>query len=89
MATHRELMPTCADWLDELRSAFGSESINDSIRAGMRGKPTFYAAEGGHELGSRETLDPGLNAHVFDAASLDDIAALVDAKKAQQSRSIG
>lgn len=48
----RETMPTVAGWIDGLREAFGTDQINASIRAGMEGQPTFFAAEGGAEVGT-------------------------------------
>lgn len=50
----REAMPQTAAWIDQLREAFGSEHINSQIRKGLRGEPTFYSKENGHEIG---TLD--------------------------------
>lgn len=46
-------MPTVAAWIDELREAFGADSVNASIKAGMAGKPMFWASEGGQEVGVR------------------------------------
>lgn len=49
----RQAMPTVAQWIDDLREEFGAESIDESIRAGMRGEPNqFHATEGGHEIGT-------------------------------------
>lgn len=49
----RLAMPTVARWIDDLRSAWGAEQIDQAIRAGMNGQPTFYAAENGQQIGSR------------------------------------
>lgn len=49
----RETMPETAAWIDALREAFGADSINDSIRRGLKGEPTFWASEGGTEIGTR------------------------------------
>jgi hypothetical protein len=49
----REDMPTVAAWVDDLRAAFGADYMNGAIRAGLRGGRTFWAAEGGHEIGTR------------------------------------
>lgn len=49
----RQTMPTVAAWIDELRDAFGTDMVNDAIRAGMDGQPTFFARENGHEVGTR------------------------------------
>ena len=48
----RTEMPNTAAFIDALRDAFGADMINDQIRKGMRGEPTFYANENGHELGT-------------------------------------
>lgn len=48
----RQTMPTVAAWVDELREAFGADSINAAIRNGVAGGAAFYATEGGHTIGS-------------------------------------
>jgi hypothetical protein len=49
----RQAMPLTAAWIDQLREAFGTESINNSIRLGMQGFPDwFHATEGEHEVGT-------------------------------------
>lgn len=48
----REHMPTVASIVDELRAAFGKESIDKVIRAGMKGQPVFFASENGHTIGT-------------------------------------
>lgn len=54
----RELMPSVAAFIDEMREAFGKEHIDGQIRKGMNGaKNTFYATENGHEIGTKFT-DP-------------------------------
>lgn len=45
-------MPQTAAFIDALREAFGVEHINQQIRKGLSGEPTFYACENGHELGT-------------------------------------
>ena len=35
----RAEMPTVAGWIDDLRAAFGAETINAAIRAGSTGSP--------------------------------------------------
>ena len=41
----REAMPRTAALVDELRRALGVEWADRLVRAGMQGKPAFYAAE--------------------------------------------
>lgn len=54
----RLAMPTVARWIDDLRAAWGTEQIDQAIRAGMNGQPTFYAAENGQQIGSRPSPAP-------------------------------
>ncbi|NHZ84184.1 hypothetical protein F2P44_33800 [Massilia sp. CCM 8695] len=48
----REQMPMVAEFIDDLRSAFGADYIDSILREGMRGKPVFYATENGHTVGT-------------------------------------
>ena len=60
MSSMRDVMPQCAAFIDYLRAEFGADAVDPSIRAAVRdGMPTFYAEEGGHQLGTPATLpDP-------------------------------
>jgi hypothetical protein len=49
----RDEMPGVTAFIDDLRAAFGREYIDGMVRAGMKGAPVFWAAEGGHELGTK------------------------------------
>jgi hypothetical protein len=49
----RDQMPQVTAFVDDLRAAFGAGEIDGAIRAGLRGRPFFYAREGDHELGTR------------------------------------
>jgi hypothetical protein len=51
----RDQMPMTAAFVDEMREAFGKESIDAQIRLGMRGEPTFFAQENGVQVGTRDT----------------------------------
>lgn len=62
----REAMPTVAAWIDELREAFGADSINAAIRNGMAGGDHFYASENGHSIGCEAIL----GGHVVSAADM-------------------
>ncbi|MBP1314453.1 hypothetical protein [Herbaspirillum sp. 1130] len=62
----REAMPTVAAWIDLLRQAFGEAEINEQLRRGVRGEPVFFAAEGGHAIGT--PLPPAVGAIRVDAA---------------------
>ncbi|MEX3555315.1 MAG: hypothetical protein VB131_01370 [Burkholderia gladioli] len=46
-------MPEIAAFVDSLSDAFGRDYIEDLIRRGQRGEPTFYAKENGIEVGTR------------------------------------
>ena len=48
----RERMPGITAWLDDLRGAFGADTINAAIRGGLAGRPTFYAEENGVTIGT-------------------------------------
>lgn len=48
----RENMPQVTALIDDLRSAFGEEYIDSILRAGMAGKPVFYASENGYRVGT-------------------------------------
>jgi hypothetical protein len=45
-------MPITAAWIDEMRLAFGKESIDGQIRKAMRGEPVFFAQENGYTFGT-------------------------------------
>lgn len=49
----RDSMPTVTAFIDECRAAFGTEIINQQIRNGMHGSPTFYACENNTEAGTK------------------------------------
>lgn len=49
----REQMPVVSDWIDRMRDAFGKEHIDAQIRAGIKGKPVFFASENGHTVGTK------------------------------------
>ena len=51
----RLAMPKTAEFIDALREAYGAATIDRSIRAGIDGQPTFWAAEAGQEIGTRAT----------------------------------
>ncbi len=64
----RKTMPETAAWIDTLRDTFGSESIEDAIRRGIAGEPTFYAIEQGREIGTRSSD----NANTWRLEGFDD-----------------
>ena len=50
--TARAAMPLVTAWIDDLRGAFGTDLIDGLIRkATVEGLPTFYASEGGRQVG--------------------------------------
>jgi hypothetical protein len=53
----REDMPTVTSIIDDFRDVFGTAYINSIIRAGMHGRPVFYASENGHTIGT--PIPPG------------------------------
>lgn len=56
----RDEMPTVAAIVDEWRAVFGKDMVDAQIRAGINGKPTFYASENGHEIGTPDNSAPGI-----------------------------
>lgn len=49
----RETMVQTSAFIDACREAFGAAYVNGQIRQGMKGAPTFFAKEAGHEIGTR------------------------------------
>lgn len=48
----RTVMPITTAIIDDLRGAFGAAAIAGQVRAAIRdGMPTFYASEGGQQMG--------------------------------------
>ncbi|OAJ62773.1 hypothetical protein A6V36_20605 [Paraburkholderia ginsengiterrae] len=45
-------MPELAGFMAKLRAAFGDEAIDDAVRRGKAGEPTFYANENGRAVGT-------------------------------------
>lgn len=48
----RTEMPIVAAWIDQLRANLGRDIIDEAIRKGMAGLPTFHAVENGHQVGT-------------------------------------
>ncbi len=45
-------MPEMAAFMANLRDAFGDECVDDAVRRGKAGEPTFYASENGRTVGT-------------------------------------
>lgn len=45
-------MPETAAFVAEMKLAFGEQEINEAIRRGKAGEPTFYASENGRSVGT-------------------------------------
>lgn len=43
-------MPEMAAFMAKLRSAFGDETVDEAVRRGKAGEPTFYACENGNSV---------------------------------------
>jgi hypothetical protein len=59
----REQMPIVAATIDDFRAVFGKAYIDKIIRAGINGKPVFFASENGYTVGTPPppgvpTIDP-------------------------------
>ncbi len=48
----RDAMPKVSEFVDACRGVFGVLSINNAIRDGIGGLPTFYASEAGESIGT-------------------------------------
>ena len=48
----RDAMPKVSEFVDACRGVFGVLSINNAIRDGIDGLPTFYASEAGESIGT-------------------------------------
>jgi hypothetical protein len=70
-------MPATAAFVDYLRAEFGAESVDPSIRAGLKGDATFCAEEAGHQLGTPATRP--------DPARLVSVGAFEMAKGSRES----
>lgn len=64
----RGMMPEITAWIDDLRSAFGPETIEAAIKAGIAGEPVFFAVENGIEVGTRSPS----NENAWSCTSLTD-----------------
>jgi hypothetical protein len=49
----RSDMPLVTEFIDAVREAFGRQSVDAAIRAGLDGQPSFWASENGLEIGAR------------------------------------
>ncbi|WP_144157374.1 hypothetical protein [Paraburkholderia sp. BCC1885] len=49
-------MPEIAGFVASLREAFGDQVIDEAIRKGKAGEPTFFASENGRTVGTRAPL---------------------------------
>lgn len=49
----RDEMPTTAAFIDSLRREFGKLDIDQQIRKGLNGEPTFWAEENGRTIGTK------------------------------------
>jgi hypothetical protein len=54
----RQSMPLVTEFIDALREHFPPAEVNAAIRAGMDGQQTFWASEGGIEIGARWQPNP-------------------------------
>ena len=47
-------MPVITAFVDACRAELGRESVDPSIKAGMQGRPLFYASENGVSIGTKD-----------------------------------
>lgn len=67
----RAELPDMAAWIDSLRRAFGKDRVDEQIRRGMKGEPTFavYSTDDRDPpllMGTRRPPDPA-GTRIFDA----------------------
>ena len=48
-------MPEIAAFVADLKAAFGEQEIDEAIRRGKAGEPTFYARENGRSVGTAQS----------------------------------
>ncbi|MFC0572723.1 hypothetical protein [Paraburkholderia solisilvae] len=63
-------MPEIAAFVASLKSAFGAAVIDDAIRRGKAGEPTFHARENGRSIGTASAAP--YNAWRADSTTLRD-----------------
>ena len=57
----RDSLPEIAQWIDDLRAAFGREPVDEAIRRGMRGENGFCVRRNGQVVvGTPLTYGPGV-----------------------------
>lgn len=64
----RTVMPKVTAFIDALRADpfFARQQIDAAIRAGIDGQQTFWASEGGIDVGTRYVVDPAKEVSVAD-----------------------
>ncbi|MBB5399340.1 hypothetical protein [Paraburkholderia youngii] len=53
-------MPEIAAFVAELKAAFGEPGINEAIRRGKAGEPSFHARENGRSVGTARPAEPNV-----------------------------
>lgn len=80
----RDLMPNVAKRIDQYRTEWGREWVNECIKRGMRGEPGwFYAFEAGQVVGTPFTNDQATLELVQQAACLGSRFVVVMRPKAK------
>ncbi|MGF6968705.1 hypothetical protein OKW43_005733 [Paraburkholderia sp. WC7.3g] len=49
-------MPEIAAFVADMKAAFGEREIDEAIRRGKAGEPTFYACENGRSIGTASPM---------------------------------
>jgi hypothetical protein len=50
-------MPEIAAFVADIKSAFGEQEIDEAIRRGRAGEPTFFACENGRSVGTANPVE--------------------------------
>ncbi|RDK01720.1 hypothetical protein [Paraburkholderia lacunae] len=53
----RHPMQEIAAFVADMKAAFGTQEIDEAIRRGNAGEPTFYASENGHAVGTASPVE--------------------------------
>lgn len=80
----RHPMPEIAAFVANLKSAFGEREIDEAIRRGKAGEPTFYARENGRSVGTARSSVAGAVAHELAEAEAGAAHEIVPGKESER-----
>jgi len=80
----RHPMPEIAAFVANLKSAFGEREIDEAIRRGKAGEPTFYARENGRSVGTAHATVAAAVAQELVEAEASDVCQAVQGKEIER-----